>query len=79
MYSATISGKNAFLNSLTGRSNKSAVVAVNDAGEFGFLPGGKSPYLPIGGRNALRLVMDCLEFRAFDYGDNVQVKRGQKL
>ena len=79
MYSATISGNGAFSNSLTGRSNKSAVVAVNDAGEFGFLPGDESPYLPIGGRNALQLVLDCLEFRTFDWGDNVQIKRGRKL
>jgi hypothetical protein len=79
MYSATISGHGAFSNGFSGRSNGSAVAVVNEAGEFGFLPGEDSPYTPIGGRKTLALVLDCLEFRAFNWGSTVTIKKGRKF
>jgi len=79
MFSATISGHGAFVNGFSGCSNKSATAVVNEAGEFGFLPGEVAPYTPIGGRKTLALVLECLEFKAFDWGQNVSVKTGRKF
>ena len=79
MFSATIRGHGAFTNGFSGQSNTSAVAVVNEAGEFGFLPGEQSPYTPIGGRKTLALVLDCLEFRAFDWGNTVSIKKGRKF
>ena len=38
-------------------------VAMNSNNEFGFLPGEKNPYTPIGGKTTLLSVMDILEFK----------------
>ena len=79
MFSVTISGNGAFSNGFSGQSNRSAIAVANEAGEFGFLPGEDSPYTPIGGRKTLALVLECLEFKAFDWGNSVTVKKGRKF
>ena len=45
-----------------------AYVVVNDKMEYGCLPGEKRPYIPYGGKRALNLVLDILEFKPFYHG-----------
>ena len=79
VYAANLSGSEAFISGFGGRSGSSSVAAVNDAGEFGFLPGEDAPYMPIGGRKAIAAVIDVLEFKAYEFGSHVTVKRGRKF
>ena len=61
-----ITSENGFTNCLTGKSS-SAVVAINDAGEYGFLPDANIPYMPIGGRSVLYEVEDILIFKPYKF------------
>lgn len=87
IYTAKLEGDSAFTNGYSGRGNSSAMVAVNDKGEFGFLDdfdgttttAATKPYTPVGGRKALSQVKDILIFRPFTWGTDVSIKRGRKL
>lgn len=63
----TTSDDSMIKNGLTGRANRSAFVAVNDNGEYGFLIDGAKPYMPVGGRQALKQAWGSLVFRAYAF------------
>jgi len=67
-----IQSANGFTNVLTGRT-KEAVVATNSKGEYGFLPGESKPYMPIGGIEALKSVLEILEFRPYKFIHKYQI------
>ena len=56
------------------------VSVVNDKGEFGFYPGEKTPYTPIGERRALVGAICALEFKPYEFDSrHFSVKRGNKI
>lgn len=61
-----VTSENGFTNCLTGRSS-SAVIAINEAGEYGCLPGESTPYMPIGGMKVLKEVKDILIFKPYNF------------
>jgi len=50
---------------------KGIFAAVNDKGQFGFLPEFNTPYTPNGGRKALKLVVGSLQFRYYDWKEYI--------
>jgi hypothetical protein len=61
-----IYSKFGFTSVLTGTRNF-AIVAINEAGEFGFLPQENKPYMPIGGRYALKSIKEILIYRPYKF------------
>jgi hypothetical protein len=57
-----IESEKKFFNPFTNKVCSIAIVAEKE-GKFGYLPGEEKPYMPIGGVNALKEVIDILEFR----------------
>lgn len=52
-----------FHNVLTNRTSINSYAVMNSEGKFGYLPNEKKVYIPIGGRKALKLVLDILEWK----------------
>ena len=52
-----------FINGLSGRKNKSAIIAVDSNGRVGYLPDSDTPYMPVGGVKTLKSVINILVFR----------------
>lgn len=49
-----------FKNPLTGRGNSKRIIAVNESGKKGCLPGETTPYAPLGGKKTLLEVLEIL-------------------
>ena len=75
IFSATIKGYKVFGSSSTG------VVTMNDAGNFGFYENDPRPYAPQGGRRTLAIegVVEALNFKPYDWGNGVEIKKGRAL
>lgn len=52
-----------FYNVLTNRTSVNSYAVMNSEGKFGYLPNENKVYTPIGGRKALKLVLDILEWK----------------
>ena len=65
----------------TSGNSKSAFCLINEKGEFGFLPGNDKPgpYMPFGGRNALKEVKDVLVFQAFEFTQGTTIGKAIKI
>ena len=80
MYAANIKTLSGFFNGFTGRTSGGAVAAIDEDGNFGFLPDcDDKPYTPMGGRKTLVLVKDLLVFRPYNWGKGSTVSRGRRL
>jgi hypothetical protein len=52
-----------FKNCLTNRTSVNSYAVINAEGKFGYLPNENKIYTPIGGRKALNLVLDILQWK----------------
>ncbi len=52
-----------FYNCLTNRTSAHTYAVMNAEGKFGYLPNENKIYTPIGGRKALKSVLDILEWK----------------
>jgi hypothetical protein len=52
-----------FYNCVTNRTNANSYAVMNSEGKFGYLPNENKIYTPVGGRKALKLVLDILQWK----------------
>ena len=80
-HSANITSTTGFTNGYSGRSNATAVVAMDDGGLFGCLPGEDKPYMPCGGRKVIADLYSqgLFTFKSYSFGPDCSIKKGRKL